>query len=112
MDGSRVHTPGAQTTARMGTPRSDGQMGHTEVDASGINMLLNPSAGTCPGFSNSCRNSFKPPLSPDFALPVMLPEFNGIHGISTMLSDGAVQRVRLLIKPKRVVLVLHVNSCI
>lgn len=30
----------------------------------------------------------------------MLPEFNGIHGISTMLSDGAVQRLRLLIKIK------------
>lgn len=42
----------------------------------------------------------------------MLPEFNGIHGTSTMLSDGATQRVRLLTKIKQVLLVLHVNSCI
>lgn len=115
MDGPWGHTWGEQTTARMGTLWSDGQMRYAEVGASGMNRLLNPSAGTCPNFSNSCRRSLNPCFVPHISVfrgPIMLPEFNGIHGISTMLSDGAVQRLRLLIKIKWVVLVLHVNCCI
>lgn len=59
------------------------------------------SAGTGTDVSSSCRSSFDPrfcPLVSLFRGPITLPEFNGIHGTCTMLSNGAVQRVRLLIK--------------
>lgn len=81
-----------QSTARMGTPQSDGHKRQAEVGASGTKRLPNTSAGTCPDFSSSCRSSCNPCFVPGFALPIPLPEFNSIHGISRMLSDGAVRR--------------------
>lgn len=64
-------TWGDQSTARTGTPWSDGHKSQAEVGASGITRPLNPSAGTCPDFSSSCRSSCSPCFVPGFALPML-----------------------------------------
>jgi len=64
--GPQGHTGGEQTTARTGTPCSEGQMETCRAWCCWNKQAPKSSAGTCPDFSNSCRSSLKPCFVPAF----------------------------------------------